>query len=154
MAPRYGRAFGSERACISAPYQHGNQITMIGAISIDKIEAAMYGQWSTDGDIFVEFLEQCLRPILKPQHVVVMDNVGFHKVNQVNEIITQAGARLIYLPPYHPELNPIEEMWSKIKTSLRKFSARTLPDFQVAIKKSFEAVSQSDLIGWFQHAGY
>jgi DDE superfamily endonuclease len=110
MRPRYGRAYGRERAYLCAPYHRGHQITMIGAISIDKVEAAMYGQWATDGEVFTKFLEQSLRPMLNPNHVVVMDNVSFHKVQRVSEIIQQAGARLIYLPPYHPELNPIEEM--------------------------------------------
>ncbi len=154
MAPRYGRAYGSERARFSAPYKHGNQLTMIGAISIEKIEAAIYGAWAANGEIFTQFIEKCLRPILKPEHVVVMDNVSFHKVRRVHEIISEAGAKLIYLPPYHAEFNPIEEMWSKIKTMLRRLSARTLPAFQKAVKKAFEAVTPTDLFGWFQHAGY
>ena len=154
MAPRYGRAYGGERATLSAPYQRGCHITMIGAISIKKIEAAMYGRWSTNGEIFVQFLETQLLPILRKEHVVVMDNVSFHKVKQVSEVIKKVGAQLIYLPRYHPELNPIEEMWSKVKNMLRKLSARNLSDFQKAIKQSFEAVCPSDLFGWFQHAGY
>ncbi|NKB46803.1 MAG: hypothetical protein GKR77_03355 [Legionellales bacterium] len=154
MAPRYGRAYGSQRANLSAPYHRGHQITMIGAISIEKIEAALYGQWATNGEVFTHFLEQSLRPMLSSNHVVVMDNVSFHKVQRVHELIQTAGARLVYLPPYHPELNPIEEMWSKIKNKLRQLSARTLSTFQIAIKKAFQDVTQSDLIGWFKHAGY
>jgi transposase len=121
---------------------------------ISKVEAALYGQWATEGEVFTKFFEQSLRPMLNPNHVVVMDNVSFHKVQRVNQIIQQAGARLIYLPPYHPELNPIEEMWSKIKNRLRHLSARTLPTFPLAIKNAFQAVTQSDLMGWFKHAGY
>lgn len=154
MAPRYGRSYKGERVITSAPYQRGNKITMIGAISIYQVEASMYGSWSTDGEIFTEFVEQALRPILKPEHVVIMDNVSFHKNKHAQNLIEAAGARTIYLPPYHPELNPIEEMWSKVKNCLRKLAARTLEDFKVAIKKAFESVTQNDLVGWFTHAGY
>lgn len=154
MCPRYGRAYGGERAIVNAPHQHGNQITMISAISIEKVEAAMYGEWSANGEIFLSFIENHLCPILRPGNVVVMDNVGFHKVFGVYELIKSVGAELIYLPPYCAELNPIEEMWSKIKYLLRKLSARTLDEFKKAIKKSFEAVCKSDLMGWFKHAGY
>lgn len=154
MTPRYGRAYGCERATVSAPYKRGNHITMIGAISVTKVEAALYGQWAANGEIFTQFLEKSLKPVLKPEHVIVMDNVGFHKVQTVADMIKEIGCTLIYLPPYHPELNPIEEMWSKIKNKLRRLAARDLKTFKTAIKKSFENVSQSDLLGWFEHAGY
>jgi transposase len=154
MAPRYGRAYGSNRATVIAPYQRGNQITMIGAISLEKVEAALYGEWSANGEIFMTFIEEHLCPILRKRHVVVMDNVGFHKSEKVIALIEETGAKCIYLPPYHPELNPIEEMWSKIKTILRKLSARSLNAFKRAIKVAFESVGASDLWGWFQHSGY
>lgn len=154
MVPRYGRAYGAERAVFSAPYQRGNLISIISAISIDKIEAAMYGQWATNGEIFKHFIENDLLPILKPSHVIVMDNVKFHQSETIKELINSVGARVLYLPPYHPELNPIEEMWSKIKCILRKLSARDLKSFKCAIKSAYEKVTQSDLLGWFKHAGY
>lgn len=77
MVPRYGRAYGAERAVFSAPYQRGNLISIISAISIDKIEAAMYGQWSTNGEIFKHFIENDLLPILKPSHIVVTSTLNF-----------------------------------------------------------------------------
>src|SRR5262249_10326743 len=86
--------------------------------------------------------------------VVVMDNVAFHWVSGVKEAIEKVGARLIYLPPYSPELKPIEPMWGKVKNYLRKASARTLDKFKVAIKKAYENIQVSDLNGWFQHCGY
>jgi len=153
MAPRYGRAYGGERAISYVPYHRGNKITMISAISIEKIEASMYGEWSANGEIFTHFLEHNLCPVLKAHHVVVMDNVSFHKVQGVSKLIESTGAKLVYQPPYHAELNPIEEMWSKIKTFLRKRGARTLNDFQKAIQYAFKAVIKSDLEGWFKHAG-
>ena len=153
MTPRYGRAYGSHQAVSYAPYIRGNKITMISAISIAQVETAMYGEWSANGEIFMHFLDKYLCPLLKPNHVVVMDNVGFHKMQSIQDKIKSTGARLAYQPPYHPELNPIEEMWSMIKILLRKFEARNQRAFQKSIKKAFEAVTKSDLQGWFQHAG-
>ena len=92
MGPLYGRALNGERAVVSKPAQYGNKITLISAISINKVEAALYGEWSANGSIFVQFLEQCLVPILKPNHIVVMDNVSFHKVKGVKEVMNRAGA--------------------------------------------------------------
>ena len=144
MSPRYGRAYGKERAKISAPYNRGNHITMIGAISIFRVEAALYGLWPADGTIFSQFLQRHLLPLLDDKKVIVMDNVKFHKSKQVEEIITQSGAKLIYLPPYSPELNPIEEMWSKVKILLRKQAARTTEIFHKAIKYVFNAIETND----------
>lgn len=154
MSPLYGRAKGEERVSIHVPYKKGKNITMISAISIYEIEAAYYGEGSTDGDVFKNFLEKCLCPKLHADHIVIMDNVKFHQVAGVKELIEAKGAKLVYLPPYSPELNPIEEMWSKIKTILRKQGARTLETFEHAIKVAFKAVSDCDLEGWFSHAGY
>lgn len=154
MAPLYGRAKGEERVNVHAPYKRGNKITMISAISINEVEAAFYGEWSADGDIFSHFIENLLCPKLHAEHVIIMDNVKFHKIPEIKKLIEATGAKLVYLPPYSPELNPIEEMWSKIKTILRKLSARTLEKFNDAIKIAFESVTDNDLGGWFRHAGY
>jgi transposase len=154
MSPIYGRAKGKERVSIHVPYKRGKNITMISAISIAGVEAAYYGEGSTDGDVFKNFLEKCLCPQLKTDQIVIMDNVKFHQIEGVKELIEARGAKLIYLPPYSPELNPIEEMWSKIKTILRKHRARTLAKFEDAIKIAFESVNTCDLEGWFAHAGY
>lgn len=154
MTPRYGRALGSTRAVTYAPYQRGNHMTMISAISLSGVEAALYGEWSANGMIFSTFMEKCLCPKLKPGDAVIMDNVSFHKSDKIIELVEQCGAQVIFLPPYSPELNPIEEMWSKIKNSLRRKSARCKKTFKKAIKKSYEAVTTENIMGWFQHAGY
>ena len=111
--------------------------------------AATYGQWAANGEIFLLFLEKELCPKLKPHHVVIMDNVKFHQVKGVRELIEATGAKLTYLPPYHPELNPIENMWSKVKNKLRTLSARTPRKFKKAMKIAFESVQPNDLVGWF-----
>jgi transposase len=154
MAPRYGRGYQGKRIVFGAPFNKGNKITMIGAISFERVETALYSEGSANGELFLKFIKECLCPLLQPRHVVVMDNVAFHKVKGINEAITAIGAKLIYLPPYSPDLNPIEMMWSKIKCFLRKMATRTFDDFNRAIKNAFKNIVQTDLQGWFKHSGY
>lgn len=154
MHPRYGRAYGGQRATLSAPYHRGNSISIIGAISIKKIEALTYCEGACDGQVFIAFINNFLRQILTPAHIVVMDNVAFHKSSAIREAIESTGAKLVFCAPYSPEFNPIEEMWSKVKTLLRNASARTLANFNSSIRKALLAVTASDLFGWFKHAGY
>ncbi|MBT7087554.1 IS630 family transposase [bacterium] len=154
MAPLYGRGYGGERVIKAVPFNRGSRFTMLSAISFTKVEAALYGEWAADGEIFLKFIEKCLCPVLQRRHIVIMDNVAFHKVCGVKEAIESKGAKLIYLPPYSPDLNPIEHMWSKIKTCLRKESARTLGKFASAIKVAFTNVNAVDLKNWYVHCGY
>lgn len=154
MAPRYGRGYKKARVKQFVPFNRGNHFTMIGAISAQKVEAAVYGAWSADGAIFLEFIENYLCPVLRSGQVVVMDNVAFHGVKGVEEAITKVGARLIYLPPYSPDLNPIEQMWSKIKNYLRRASARDEKKFKKEIKTAFKNIISENLLGWFNHCGY
>lgn len=154
MAPLYGRAYKKERAYQAVPFNRGTRMTMIGVISCQKVEAAVYGEWSANGETFLEFIEKNVCPVLKKGQVLVMDNVAFHKVSGIREAIEKKGVRLVYLPPYSPELNPIELMWSKIKNCLRNAQARTCECFKKAIKHAFESIEQNDLIAWFNHSGY
>jgi transposase len=154
MHPRYGRSHGGQRANITAPYQRGNFMTILGAISLNGIECLSYTDGSGNSEIFSYFIENYLCPLLKPHHVVVMDNVSFHKSVKIRSAIESRGAKLIFSPPYSPEFNPIEEMWSKIKILLRKFSARTKEKFKTGITKALKSVTKTDLFGWFNHAGY
>jgi len=154
MAPIYGRGYGHERIHYPVPFNRGNKLTLISAISIHQVEAALYGEWSANGEIFLNFIERCLCPVLSPGKVVVMDNVSFHQVHGIREAIEARGAYLLYLPAYSPDLNPIEQMWSKIKSCLRKFCARTLDAFSKAIKIAFESIHKTDLNHWYNHCGY
>ena len=154
MHLRYGRAYKGERALLSAPYHRGNYFTIVGAISLDKIEAIGYCKGNGDTEVFSRFLSELLCPNLNQAHVIVMDNVKFHKNEKVRNLIESSGARIIYTPPHSPEFNPIEEMWSKVKGSLRKTAARTIDKFSIRIKGALRSVKSSDLYGWFKHAGY
>lgn len=121
---------------------------------MDNVKAALYGQWATNGDIFNTFVRDNLAPNLKEGDIVLMDNVNFHKSEFVRQYIEERGAKLWFLPPYSPDFSPIENMWSKIKSILRKLAPRTEQQFKKAISIAFESITQSDIIGWYKHCGY
>jgi transposase len=97
---------------------------------------------------------EVLAPSLYPGDIVVLDNLGAHRAVGVREAIETVGARVLYLPPYYPELNPIEHAWSKLKAILKKIGARDLQSLAIALKHSKDLLTQSDLAGWFSHCGY
>ncbi len=154
MTRLYGRAPKGERVLGSVPHDHGPNVTIIGSISLEGVEAAMSFEGAVNGDIFRVFVEQVLAPTLREGDVVVMDNLPSHKVRGIEEAIQSRGAQLLYLPPYSPDLSPIEECWSKVKTWLKKMAARTVDALYEAIEHAFNQVTKSDLAGWFRHCGY
>lgn len=154
MTRGYGRGLSSDRVMDFAPFNKGTRVTMIGAIGAGEVKAAMYGDWHLDGDIFTGFVKECLVPVLHPGQMVFMDNLRTHKVAGIKELIEATGAKLIYLPPYSPDLNPIELCWSKLKAYIRKQEARSFRALGKAIKEAFKTITQSDLEAWFQHCGY
>jgi len=109
---------------------------------------------ATDGDVFVAFLEQVLCPQLRPGDVVVLDNLGAHKVAGVRELITPTGAEWRYLPPYSPDCNPIEQCWSKIKQALRTAKARTVGALEAAVDQALASVTPQNIQACFRHCGY
>src|SRR5512144_2046426 len=121
----YGRAPRGQRAVGSTPINYGENISLIGALGFSGLEAPMMIAGAIDGDVFRVWIEQGLCPTLVTGDIVVMDNLQAHKVRGIREAIEGGGARLIYLPPYSPDLSPIEACWSKIKTALRAAAART-----------------------------
>jgi len=154
MSRAYGRASSNERLKCAALYQRGNKYSIMSAISSEKIVASLYCEDSVDGNIFAHFIEQCVVPNLKPEHKLIMDNVPFHKIKAVEEMVTATGVEIIYLPPYSPDFSPIELMWSKIKSVLKKHAAPTAEKFQDSMHEAFHAVTSSDLQGWYRHCGY
>ena len=154
MCPHYGRAEGGERVHAAKPYDRGKNISIIGAIGLVGVICAMYGQWATDSMAFLSFVQTMLVPHLRPGHIVILDNVNFHKHRQIREAIERAGARLLFLPPYSPDLSPIELMWSKLKHYLKKKAARTMADFHKALLEAFETLTDYDFEAWFDDCGY
>ena len=154
MARLYGRAAPGERAPGSVPQNWGDNVSMISALASDGLRATMTVPGAVDGEVFLIYVREVLCPALTGGDIVVMDNLGAHKVAGVREAIEAAGARLEYLPPYSPDLNPIEKCWSKVKTALRAAAARTREALDEAISGAIDAVSAHDAQAWFRSCGY
>ncbi len=138
----------------AVPRNRGAVTTMLGALGITGLLAIMTIEGGTDADVFYAFVDQVLGPKLKPGDIVVLDNVGAHKPTVIRKRIEAAGAALLFLPPYSPDLNPIEECWSKLKAGLKSFAARTRDDLDFAICEWMRHITPKDASGWFRHAGY
>jgi transposase len=130
MTRRYGWAPRPERVSEAVPAGHWRTLTVLAALTLDGMMASMTIESPTDGDVFLAFLEQVLGPKLQPGHIVVLDNLGAHKVDGVRGLIESRGALLLYLPPYSPDFNPIEQAWSKLKQLLRGVKARVLDQLE------------------------
>lgn len=154
MTRSRGRAAPGERVFDTVPQNYGENISMLAALSIEGVSAPMTIRGAVDGLVFIEYLKQVLCPSLQTGDVVVMDNLPAHKVKIVRELIEEQGARLIYLPPYSPDLNPIEKCWSKIKTYLRAVKARTYEALLEGLKQALLTVTPEDAKGWFASCGY
>lgn len=150
----YGRAPRGERAIGSTPINYGQNLTLIGALGSDGLDALLTIEGATDGEVFRAYTERILGPTLKAGDIVIMDNLAAHKVSGIREAIEARGVKLLYLPPYSPDLSPIERCWSKIKTALRAIGARTYRALDRAIKQALETISESDALAWFAHCGY
>ena len=127
---------------------------MIGALDIRGVRAMMTVEGATDAEVFETFLERVLLRKLKPGDIVVLDNVGAHRAVDVRRLIEAAGARVLYLPPYSPDLNPIELCWAKLKALLKEFGARTREALDDAIRRAMDLIDGSDAAAWFGHCGY
>lgn len=154
MTRRYGRAPRGERVGEGTPAGHWRTLTLLGAMSLQGVIAAMTVESPTDGDVFLAYLEQVLCPRLQPGQVVVMDNLPAHKVDGVRSLIEATGAELLYLPPYSPDFNPIEQAWSKIKQQLRSAKARTLESLETATTQALAQITAPNAQAWFAHCGY
>ena len=154
MTRRYGWAPRPQRVSEAVPAGHWRTLTVLAALTLDGMLASMTIESPTDGDVFLAFLEQVLGPRLEPGHVVVLDNLGAHKVEGVRGLIESRGAQLLYLPPYSPDFNPIEQAWSKLKQLLRGVKARMLDQLEPAIARAIAAITPQNAQAFFQHCGY
>jgi transposase len=154
MTRLYGRAFDGQRLVDSTPHGHWCTTTMISSLRLDGTTAAMVIEGPTDADVFEAYVEQVLVPSLRPGDIVVMDRLGPHKVPRIVNLIEETGAAVWLLPPYSPDFNPIEKMWSKVKESLRSAKPRTCAALMTAIAAALEAVAAEDAQGWFGSCGY
>lgn len=153
MTRTHGRAPEGKRVYDSVPNGHWNVTTMVGAISLTGVVAGLMFDGATNTESFATFIEKILAKNLKPGDVVVMDNLSSHKSDRVRQIIEAKGARLLFLPPYSPDFNPIEKMWSKVKKLLRDAGERTKNGLWNAICSAWKQITVSDCKGYFQSCG-
>jgi transposase len=149
MTRLYARSSGGGRICETTPGGRWKIMTIMGAMRLRGIIASMTIEEATDGDIFLAYIEHILCPALKPGDVVVMDNLSSHKIKGVRRLIEKMGAEVLYLPPYSPDLNPIEKAWSKLKQILRSAKARTKEALEEAIAKAIRLITPDNAKAWF-----
>lgn len=155
LAPLYGWARKGERAHQKAPRNWGKNITLLSSIGKERgMGASLVVEGSTDGTVFETYLEEVLCPTLKRGQVVVMDNLSSHKGERVRELIEGEGCELVYLPPYSPDYNPIEQAFSKLKGYLREACARSQETLMEVIGLALSKITASDAEGFFEHCGY
>ncbi len=154
MTRRYGRAPRGQRCRDSAPLSHWMTTTFVGALRSCGISAPMVIDEPMDGDVFLAYVEQVLVPTLAPGEIVILDNLGSHKVPGVEQAITAAGATVLYLPPYSPDLNPIENFFAKLKALLRKAARRSTETLWKEIAILLRSVSPEECSNYFEACGY
>ncbi len=154
MVRLYGRALKGERAIGDRPERQRGNVTLIGAMSLNGMVTALTLDGGIDGNVFQYFVEQMLVPHLWSGACVVMDNLSSHKVNGIRELIEAAGAELVYLSPYSPDFNPMENCWSKVKEFLRSVGARSRTALDRALTDALNAVTLKDIKGWFTYRCY
>jgi transposase len=154
MTRRRARAPRGRRARGAVPRNRGPVTTLLAGLSLAGMTPAMTVEGGTDTAVFATYLEHFLLPALHPGQIIVVDNVGAHKPDRIRALIEAAGGRLVFLPAYSPDLSPIEEAFSKLKTLIRKAAARTRAALDAAIAAALAAVTAADAAGWFAHAGY
>ena len=155
MTRLYARAPRGERAYGSVPRNRGKNTVLMASMTLQgAMGEAMAVEGSTKAFVFEAYVERFLAPSLRPGQVVVMDNRGAHKTGRVRELVEGRGCELWFLPAYSPDLNPIEEAFSKVKARLRKAAARTREALIEAMGEALSSVTPRDALGWFAHCGY
>ena len=154
LSPLYAWSRKGQRAFGSAPRNWGKNVTLLASITREGLGPCLALEGSTTREVFETYLEQVLAPTLRPGQMVVMDNLSAHKGGRVKEIVEGRGCELVYLPPYSPDFNPIEQAFSKVKGLLRRSEARTREALVEAMGRALSAVSASDARGFFGHSGY
>lgn len=149
-----GRAPRGARVHASAPCGHWQTTTIISSIRLDGTTAAMTIPGATDTEVFRAYVRAVLCPALRPGDIVIMDNLAPHKSDPTLALIVQAGAEVLFLPAYSPDFNPIEKMWSKLKTRLRSAEARNADQLVTEIGAALAQVTAKDAFGWFVSCGY
>jgi hypothetical protein len=154
LSPLYAWARTGERARGKAPRNWGANVTLLASMGLWGMGPCVAVEGTTTREVFEAYLERALAPALVPGQVVVMDNLSSHKGGRVREIVEGRGCEVLYLPPYSPDLNPIERAFSKLKASLRTAGARTFEALIEAMGRALDGITAQDASGFFRHSGY
>jgi transposase len=154
LSPLYGWSKKGERTRCSVPRNRGKNTTLLSSMTIEGMGPSLAVEGATNSEVFETYVERVLGPTLRGGQVVVMDNLSAHKGERVRELIEQRGCELLYLPSYSPDLNPIEEAFSKMKRLIRKVEARSREALLEAIGAAISAITNRDACGFFEHCGY
>jgi transposase len=154
MTRLYGRAPKGERVVGSVPQHYGPNVTGLAALGEQGLHAMMTVEGATDAGVCRAYVQQVLGPTLAPGDIVVLDNLRAHKAVGLQQMLARRRVRLLYLPPYSPDLSPLEPCWSKVKTGLRAAKARTREALDAALSQALATVTPVDAYNWFRHCGY
>lgn len=154
LARKYARSFGGNRAIGNVPKNYGQGVTILGAINGDGQLATLEVRGATDEQVMLVFINEILSQVLSPGDYLVLDNLTAHKTRRVQAALAALGVEVWYLPPYSPDLNPIEKCWSKLKTYLRTRAARSYEKLSEAISEGLKTITAADAGNWIRHCGY
>jgi transposase len=154
MTRLYGRASTGERVIGAVPQNDGQNVTILGAVGMQGVQAVMTVDGATDAEVFRTYVQRVLGPTLAPGDIIVLDNLSAHKAIGVQQALARRRVRLRFLPPYSPDLSPMELCVSKLKTALRAAKARTREALETAIRQALETITAADARNWFKHCGY
>jgi transposase len=154
MTRAYARAPRGQRAYGTVPRNHGQNLSVIGALGLRGMRAALSVEGAVDTDVFNVFIRRILVPALRPGDVVLLDNLNVHHASCIEQAVQGAQGQVIFLPSYSPDFSPIEPCWSKVKTCLRGAAARTRRRLEAALRTAFQSLCSTDIHGWFTHCGY
>lgn len=150
----FGRAAPGMRVRERVPKNYGQSTSVVSLIGLSGVETTMLIEGAVDTLVFNAFCENFVRPCLRAGDVLVMENLGAHRASRIEQVATECGASVLWLPPYSPDFSPIEQMWSKLKTHLRRAKARTREELDRAIAQGLQLITESDCRSWFKHCGY
>jgi transposase len=154
MTRTHGRCARGKRLIAKVPHGHWRTLTFLAALRADRIEAPCVIDGPINGRSFLAYVEQCLIPTLKPGDIVIMDNLGSHKRQAIRATLTAVGAKLFFLPPYSPDLNPIEQVFAKLKTLLRKAAERSVTDTWRRVGALLDHFTPQECANYLANSGY
>ncbi len=154
LTRRYARAAPGQRVWEAVPADHKGNLSTIGAVGLTGMRTALSVPGAIDSETMIFFVEEMLVPTLRRGDCVFFDNCQIHKAHEIEEALERCGAWALFLPPYSPDFNPIENCWSKVKSILRSLKPRTLEELLDALVEAFSSITKQDILGWFRHCGY